>query len=982
MHVRDFLILPLILLLFGTGTAFAWFGSHGIVTTSFGNSACAQSLLLQPDGKLVAGGYSYNGQNNFTLARYNGDGSLDSSFGAAGTGKVVTCLGSNTPSGIADMVLQPDGKIVVAGGSTFQTSEWPEPCPSIVLGRYTGDGILDADHFGNNGTTHFYAMACSRGANCLTLQSDGKLVAAGWYSPPAPSVSMELVRVDNAGNPDMTFGNGGWTRADIGGWYNPPDVSYAWAKSVVAQSDGKLMAAGYCYFGSYSVKSIALARFNNNGGLDTSFDGDGKMVTTIGNTTDCATSLVFQTDGKFIVAGYSFNGSNLDFALVRYNTIGSPDMGFGAGGRVVTPIGDGDDAAADLILQPDGKLVAAGYSFNGGDLDFALVRYNSNGSLDVTFGNGGKVVTPIGAGDDAANSLILQSDGKLVAAGYSFNGVYNDFVLARYKSDGSLDENGKPVISGFSARAGLAKYNIDLTLAGADLNEINLIQLRNNNGTVTGTGLTLTADHRLGARFSLPPSPGLYELYVSNQEYSFTQKAAFTVLSPVQPPVQWEVSDLGKAGNPAVSDAGSIAVADADRDGRTELYVVDGDRMLFRFKKNSAWTVDYPLETSGESMEELLAADGNRDGEWEIYAASGKPQMHQCLWNGAWQCNTVCSHGLRPAWGDGNQDGLNELYLVSGNTETGHGVVQYGYDGSNWSATTVVDQQAIYSFTALLAGDADNDRTDEVYAANQDHYIYKLHYSGGAWQKSIVLNLGNSATASLALGDLDRDGANELYAANRDGNIYQLKWTDAVWQSVAINGAPAVCGRIAIGDADNDGQDELCGAGQDGHARLWKLAGGSWQMTDLGDAGASLNAIAVGDGDNDFRNEVYAVGADAHILQFRAVSLAPPVTTATPVPESEKRLRIIPSRINPLKNEIAHIRWYQPDDAGVTLIVYNLLGDKIITLAENRPCAAGRLHEVCWDGKTANGSAAGSGIYVVCIQAGSYKAWAKAAVVK
>ena len=139
----------------------------------------------------------------------------------------------------------------------------------------------------------------------------------------------------------------------------------------------------------------------------------------MGGSYDYAQALVQQADGKLVAAGYSYNGSNYDFALVRYNSDGSLDTSFGSGGVVTTGVGGSDDGVHALVQQADGKLVAAGRSNNGSNNDFALVRYNSDGSLDTSFGSGGVVTTAVGGSDDYAQALVQQADGKLVAAGRS-----------------------------------------------------------------------------------------------------------------------------------------------------------------------------------------------------------------------------------------------------------------------------------------------------------------------------------------------------------------------------------------------------------------------------------------------------------------------------------------------------------------------------------------------------------------------------------
>ena len=232
------------------------------------------------------------------------------------------------------------------------------------------------------------------------------------------------------GDLDLSFGGGGKVTTAIG---TGGDFGY----SVIQQADGKLVVAGSSWNGSNA--DVALVRYNADGPLDTGFDGDGIVTTAIGAANDYAQSVIQQADGKLVVAGYSWNGSNDDVALVRYNTDGSLDTGFDGDGKVTTAIGAGDDYGYSVIQQSDGKLVVAGTSYNGSSYDFALVRYNADGSLDASFDGDGIVTTAIGAANDYAQSVIQQADGKLVVAGTSYNGSDDDFALVRYNADGSLD---------------------------------------------------------------------------------------------------------------------------------------------------------------------------------------------------------------------------------------------------------------------------------------------------------------------------------------------------------------------------------------------------------------------------------------------------------------------------------------------------------------------------------------------------------------
>src|SRR5439155_10568876 len=143
---------------------------------------------------------------------------------------------------------------------------------------------------------------------------------------------------------------------------------------------------------------------------------------------------------KLVVAGAAYSNVTAgDFALARYNPDGSLDSTFGASGKVMTEFGFGWDVANALALQPDGKIVVAGSAYSGPDHDFAIARYNSDGSLDTSFNGTGKVITSIGPGNDYANSVALQPDGKIVVAGRSLRGSSGDLPVVAYNADCPLD---------------------------------------------------------------------------------------------------------------------------------------------------------------------------------------------------------------------------------------------------------------------------------------------------------------------------------------------------------------------------------------------------------------------------------------------------------------------------------------------------------------------------------------------------------------
>ncbi len=387
------------------------FGVGGKVITSFQDGDFASDLVLQPDGKLVAAGRSGNpfsgeGAEDFARARYLPDGSLDPTFGTGG--KVTTDFAAR--DGARALVLQPDGKLVAAG-----FSEDINDNIDFALARYLTDGRLDAS-FGTGGTVTTDVGGVD-GARALVLQPDGKLGAAG-----VSGGDFALVRYLPDGRLDPTFGMEGKVTTDFG------------ASALVLQPDGKLVAAGG------SGGDFALARYLPDGRLDVSFGTGGKVTTDFGSS-EGASALVLQLDGKLVAAGTSCQVDLCDFALARYLPDGNLDPTFGTGGKVTTDLNVRDHVNA-LVLQPDGKLVAAGTSadpFNTEiwpPFDFALARYLPDGRLDASFGTGGTVTTDFGS-DDIVHALVLQPDGKLVAAGFCGEGLFGVFCLARYEGDES-----------------------------------------------------------------------------------------------------------------------------------------------------------------------------------------------------------------------------------------------------------------------------------------------------------------------------------------------------------------------------------------------------------------------------------------------------------------------------------------------------------------------------------------------------------------
>ncbi|MCX6980578.1 MAG: choice-of-anchor D domain-containing protein [Verrucomicrobia bacterium] len=462
------------------------FGISGKVTTPVGSSNDnGKSVALQSDGKIVVGGYSViAGIGNFALVRYNASGTLDATFGTGG--KVITPVGSGNANGNS-VILQSDGKIVVAGFAQIGTKY------NFALVRYDVGGTLDTT-FGNGGMVTTSIASSPEYGNDVALQSDGKIVVAGTIGNSSNS-KFRLVRYNANGSLDTSFGSGGGVTKAI-------DLSVHDCRSIALQSDGKIVVTGDLNafsFGGPRPHYIALVRYEMNGTQDTSF-GSGGVVKTTFDTDAYAYSVAVQSDGRIVVAG-----TNGDFMAVRYNANGTPDNTFGSGGKVTTPIGSSGSAAYSVGLQSDGKIVVAGSSSNGSNNVFALVRYNANGTLDTSFGSGGKVTTAVGSGGDNARSMALMGDGRIMLAGYSYNGSNDDFAVARYLGDPPAPAPSIAVEQPVNTTIGDGgSKSFGNVVVGAGTSLTFTIK---NPGNANLTGLTITKDGTDAAMFTVTANP-------------------------------------------------------------------------------------------------------------------------------------------------------------------------------------------------------------------------------------------------------------------------------------------------------------------------------------------------------------------------------------------------------------------------------------------------------------------------------------------
>ena len=366
------------------------FGTGGIVTTTIlGASARAYDAVLQPDGKIVACGLTPDG---FALARFNPDGTLDSTFGAEG--QVRTAIYLPYPWAFATGIVQwPDGRLYVWGPSASAS--------------YRPDGSVE--HAGPFGPD--YRLVTT------VLKPDGGRVSL--YAEMYASLAWRL-------RLNLDAFHGDWLKE-------------AGESTLLLQPDGKVALT--------VLRGVfGLARFGPDGALDTSFAGGGGVVVAKALETSDAMALVAEPDGKLVVAGQA--GSNpSQFALARFSADGINDPTFGTNGIVLTNVGV-DAVLHDVVAEPDGRLVAGGEEVTRGQgvprsANFLLARYNADGSLDTQFGNGGTLRTDLGGGS-GIRQLLLQPDGKLVAVGaVTLADGTSRFALARYELGGHRPDGGE-----------------------------------------------------------------------------------------------------------------------------------------------------------------------------------------------------------------------------------------------------------------------------------------------------------------------------------------------------------------------------------------------------------------------------------------------------------------------------------------------------------------------------------------------------------
>lgn len=385
------------------------FGASGVATFDAGFDDRGRAVAIDPDGKVIVAGKS---NDDFLLARFQPSGSVDSQFGSAGA--VFTDIGTSYDEG-KSLAAIAGGKILLAGISTVGGNA------NFSIARYLYDGSLDLGFSGDGKATVGVSSGSDEGKS-LIVQSDGKLVIAG-KTFNGTDDDFLVVRFVESGELDPSFGAGGLVIVDVAGFDDE-------GNSVRQQPDGKLVVAGYSSNGA--DEDFAVLRLDLDGGLDDTFGVGGIAVTPLGEGADIAFGAALQSDGSIVLGGISFDGTQNQLAAARFEADGDLDATFDGDGLWTGIIGGMGDECTSIAVDDAGRLLLGGTTFNGSDRDFALVRLLPNGAFDTAFGEGGVVTTPIGDDNDGSFSMALAPDGRIVLAGETDNGVDFDLAVARF----------------------------------------------------------------------------------------------------------------------------------------------------------------------------------------------------------------------------------------------------------------------------------------------------------------------------------------------------------------------------------------------------------------------------------------------------------------------------------------------------------------------------------------------------------------------
>lgn len=414
----------------GDGSMDSTFAEAGVATTLILENDILQSMKILKNGNILVMGTSSDTINSYAaVARYKSNGSPDSSFNSDGIA-TITLPGQLQGCTLAGVL--PGGRMIVAGSTVIDSMT------RHFLSRVNRDGTLDST-FGTDGVRFLEADGKPLEIGSILLSPTGAIVFTG-TKPLDGSADAEVVlaRYDSNGAAEATFANNGLLALNT-------TPGYDLGGGLDIQANGNIVYGAIGIYapdiGMAPSRGFMVLRSTASGLLDSSWGGDGITEAPTGSGDNTALSMTQQKDGKILVAGPCYNGSNSNFSVARFSSDGVPDASFGNMGSATTNVTDGDLLMqwGLLEVQSDGRIILGGEKVVGSVYLVALSRFTKDGELDKTFGTDGMVVTTHSDGDDGAYTGAVQNDDKIVVAGYSLNGSEYNGLVARYLPNGTID---------------------------------------------------------------------------------------------------------------------------------------------------------------------------------------------------------------------------------------------------------------------------------------------------------------------------------------------------------------------------------------------------------------------------------------------------------------------------------------------------------------------------------------------------------------